>query len=707
MYLKSLTMKNFRKYGEENNTANFVKSKGLRTESEEKREEDNAVNVASATTLVVGKNNAGKSSVIQALLKLVNKEEKHKLKVSDFNFYYLKDVLKEYIAEYKKNKANENVETLDAIKPPFMEFIVSIGLEAETNDVVTNMIPFMLIEDAYQSEVNIYMRYEVIEESEYKKKIYNMFKKMEVDGKEGTPGYEEILFKSFLKCLDETKFQINYYRDDAKEEKIQEKFKLSNVVDITCINANNVTNPTCLTDAFNKIVKYRYEHEKLHEKANLENTLERTNEKLGEQLKKDHDTEINNVVGKIVSDKKMSVALQPDITLNSFMDKMVRYEYVEKGLNIPEDQFGMGYTHLVMIIATLIEYMDHYPSNPHNSKINLIAIEEPEVFMHPQMQELFIKNIDEAIRGLLNGKQKNINSQLIVTTHSSHILNSKIHSGNSFDDIVYVYEKEPYAVIRNLEDESVVPEAESDADFKFLKKHMKYKVSELFFCDAVILVEGFAEETILPFYLEDSELAKYYISVFSINGAHAYLYEKLLLALGVPALIITDLDIRREEESLSQISDISDKETTNRTIMHFNGRSNKLSNSLNLRKENIKIVHQGQIEGYYATSFEEACILTNWDNDIVNEILKEMKPGIYERIVGKPEAENRRKNVEKSYEWQVKLEKEKGEFASKLLYSLVNNEDEDTPPKVPAYIEGGFRWLENMLKGETDERTGD
>ena len=58
--------------------------------------------------------------------------------------------------------------------------------------------------------------------------------------------------------------------------------------------------------------------------------------------------------------------------------------------------------------------------------------------MHSQMQELFIKHINDAIEYLLMDKQKEINSQLIITTHSSHILNSKIHSGDSFNNISYI-----------------------------------------------------------------------------------------------------------------------------------------------------------------------------------------------------------------------------------------------------------------------------
>ena len=37
------------------------------------------------------------------------------------------------------------------------------------------------------------------------------------------------------------------------------------------------------------------------------------------------------------------------------------------------------------------------------------------------------------------------------------------------------------------------------------------------------------------------------------------------------------------------------------------------------------MAYQGEVNGYYATSFEEAFILTNYDNAITNELLKELK----------------------------------------------------------------------------------
>ena len=63
--------------------------------------------------------------------------------------------------------------------------------------------------------------------------------------------------------------------------------------------------------------------------------------------------------------------------------------------------------------------------------------------MHPEMQELFIKNITKAIASLMSKSDgENMNQkdtfQIIISTHSPHILNSKIQSGNTLDNIMYL-----------------------------------------------------------------------------------------------------------------------------------------------------------------------------------------------------------------------------------------------------------------------------
>lgn len=724
-------MKNFRKYREDHNFFTFVnadgiKGKSISTDKEGKSDLDKDIDVASATTLIVGKNNTGKTSVIQALLKIIKNNENYGLQVRDINFHYLENCFQHYLESFRF--AAEDVEKVE-FEPPVIEFVITIALEKDSDDLVTNLVPFMLLGDVDREEIEIVIKYEISEKDKFKDAVLKACKQVEErdaekrSNEKGHGNRTRTDFQIMFRELEKVPFQMSYYQryieegeKEPKIKRIESNFRLSNLMDIKCISANNVKKDSALTEAFNRIISYRYNNIVDSERQELDKNIDRINDDLTQNIREHHHAAINNAIGEIVASDAVKVNLSTDITEEKLVRSFLLYEYEEKGLNIPENQFGLGYTHLVMIIAELIDYMEHYPEEKNNSKINLIAIEEPESFMHPQMQELFIKNINDALKKLIEDKQRKLNSQLIVTTHSSHILNSKIHMGNSFDDICYVYAEKRKACVVNLNDASVMPsEKETEKnDFAFLKKHIKYKVSELFFADAVILVEGFAEETILPFYLEqDKRFNKRYISIFGISGAHAFIYENLLKKLKIPALIITDLDIRRTEDKnnehgkqkdekvqkdYTQVTTLAGQETSNKTINHFQ-KTYDISNICPyMEVENIRIVYQRKIGKYYPASFEEAFILTNAENKLLNNVLKAIKPQIYKKIVQSDNITDYKQNIEQSYKWQKKLSGDKGKFASELLYQLIVQEDLNKRPALPNYILDGLEWLINKLE---------
>lgn len=618
-----------------------------------------------------------------------------KFGINDFNYRYLQ----QYLKEYDINDTQINL--------PFIECVFTVELEENSDDRISNLIPFMLVEDVNNSELKICVRYEIADASFFKSEMEKLFS-------EETEG---ITFASFFELLNNTDFEINYY--DKNAQKIDVDFKISNLMELQCIKANHLKSDHCLTEAFNKIIKYRYEHTFQNEKREVDKKLKEVNSDLSINIRKNHTDIIQKVLERLISMERMGVQLSADITFDKLIRDLIKYEYIEDNANVPEDQFGLGYTNLVMIIAAIIDYIEKYPDSSFNSKMNLISIEEPETYMHPQMQELFIKNINEAIRFLLSSKNKDVNSQIIITTHSSHILNSKIHSANTFNNICYLTENQFNAVAINLNNQKIMPKEDEDEEsegFRFLKKHIKYKVSELFFSDAAIFVEGFAEDIILPYYIEKrKKLNRRYISIFNINGAHGFLYKRLVEALGIPVLIVTDLDIKRENEdehegesidntkakktvSYAQVDCLKGKETTNATIIDLKGDSDLSNISTFIEKDNLRLAYQGKINGYYATSFEEALILNNYDNEVINNILKELKPRIYTNIVGiKPDY---KKNIDNSYKWQVKLSNCKGEFASKLLYQIVNEDLEEKIPQLPKYISDGLDWIEQKLGGK-------
>jgi len=684
MYLKKFELNNFRKFRSENNVVEFVDA-----ESYQKQKEGETVNVAPTTTLIVGKNNSGKTTITKALEKLIIE---NKFEANDFNFSYLREKL----IEYQKESQNPDI----SVEPPLLEFKLTIGIEESSKDLVTNLVPFMTLRDVDNSELDILIKFELEEKQSFQKGVIELLNEGIVD--------RTTRFKKFVDLVGEsTDFKIRYY--SASGQNVQ--FKIKDLIEIKAIKANNVENDKCLSKAFSKIVEYRYKSSLgKDDKKVLESEIARINSQLSSNIAQKHTDSINNSLASIESSDKLEMVLSSDITFKKLMNDLIKYEYVEQGHNIPEAQFGLGYTNLMMIIADLIEYMEKYPEQSFNSKVNLISIEEPETFMHPQMQELFIKHINEAISSLLQYKQKNVNSQLIITTHSSHILNSKIHSGNTFNNINYISTESNNSHVVSLNDTKITNKAESgnkaeeEDNLKFLKKHIKYKVSELFFSDAIIFVEGVTEETLLRYYIDNSNtLNKYYISIFKIDGAHGLVYHSLIKQLKVPSLIITDLDIKRskkEKDSFTQITSLEDRVTTNKTLTKYYKSDSTLKGlPIQIENENFRISYQGVIEGFYATSFEEAFILTNYKNQILKKTVGALKPEILKEIIG--EEENIEQLKKYSYKLQRKLSSSKSNFANKLLYEFITAGEGVELPVLPRYILDGLVWLSENLNGGT------
>ncbi|MEJ8736323.1 AAA family ATPase, partial [Erysipelotrichaceae bacterium HCN-30851] len=645
MYLKSLQILNYRKYNNENNLIHFAKNGyvirnqcGQKSNypndisdcknKEEKITTDEKINVAKNTTLIVGKNNGGKTTIVEALDFMINGTI-NDFSSKDINYSFLNNIREEY---------DRGI----FYKTPYVCFELIVDI-SDQNSYINNIASFLTRESMIKGEITIKVKYCLKEEILFletvKKKI-----------KDGIFNLLEL-----IDLIDNSSFKIMYLNKEDKEVK---DFKLKNLFEIVKISANTVNGENSLSKSFNKIISYRAKQQKLQETEQIKGKIKTFNFETDELLKKDYSESVNTVFGTIISNKKMGMNLHSNFSFDSLLSNNIQYVYSENQNEIPENQFGLGYTNLFMIISNLIEYIEKNPVKSFSSKINLIAIEEPETYMHPQMQELFIRNINEAINLLLSQNQKNIIPQMIITTHSTHILNSKIQEAGSFDFINYTHDINNCAYVTTIRDSDISKDIDQD-EFIFIKKHMKFQTADMFFADAVIIVEGDAEYKILPYYIQnDAILNKNYVTVLHCGGAHAKVYDSLLKRLKVPVLIVADLDIKRstkEKEEFVQITDIEDRETTNETLKYYfemddinktnlNGYE-KLSN-INpfIISENIYITYQSKVNNYYPTSFEEAFILTNFDNGILNKTLKETKRNTYIAIVKNNEYVNNKDN---------------------------------------------------------------
>lgn len=428
MNLKKIKLTNFRKFKNENNEVSFALAGDY---------ENKDINIAPKTTLIIGQNNSGKTTIIEALKRVINGT---RLYAEDFNFDYLNECLKMFKDEEK-------------IVYPIIEFELTIEIGIAGRDLLTNLVPILTIGDLNCNELNIKIKWEIEDEPIFLQSVKAIF---------GKKYNDDQLFSKFLELINKTKYRYTYYNSNND---ILEKDVLKNLINIEAISANNVTSDDCLSKSFSKIVEYRYNNLIKDEERieDIDEKIDDINATLTRYLKINYTSSINESLKSMLSSEKCQVLLKVDINFQNLIRNIVKYEYVEKDKFIPENQFGLGYTNLMMIVADIITYIDKYPNDKFNSQINLIAIEEPETYMHPQMQELFIRHINKMVSSLLSKGDKNVNSQIIITTHSAHILNSKLHEGNSFNNINYITTKNNNTKCIVLNDEIIKSDIEDNS----------------------------------------------------------------------------------------------------------------------------------------------------------------------------------------------------------------------------------------------------
>src|SRR5260370_6974133 len=89
---------------------------------------------------------------------------------------------------------------------------------------------------------------------------------------------------------------------------------------------------------------------------------------------------------------------------------------------LPDRYNGLGLKNLTYIVIELLDrheqWMDIEEDRP---PLHLVFIEEPEVHLHAQLQQVFIRKIQDILQ-ITGDDAATYQRQFVVTTHSPHIL---------------------------------------------------------------------------------------------------------------------------------------------------------------------------------------------------------------------------------------------------------------------------------------------
>lgn len=182
------------------------------------------------------------------------------------------------------------------------------------------------------------------------------------------------------------------------------------------------------------------------------------------------------------------------------------------------------------------QWMDIEENRP---PLHLVFIEEPEAHLHAQLQQVFIRKVID-ILAIEGEDSTHYASQLVVTTHSPHILYER-----GFRPIRY-FRRSSTALAQSSEvlNLSAFYDQTANPTRDFLERYLKLTHCDLFFADAAVLVEGNVERLLLPQMIAKAapRLQSAYLSILEIGGAFGHRFRTLIEFLGITALIVTDID---------------------------------------------------------------------------------------------------------------------------------------------------------------------
>lgn len=669
-----------------------------------------SMDLEESLSLVIGKNNTGKTSILSVLDKFLN--EKSKFSYDDLNIDFKNELEvliksentpKEFPPKGIKLKIFIEYDEKDDLSNVSR---VLMDLDPENNKIVLGF-EFTVSYSDFLKLKSDYATFAINEKKKNRTRDINDFLKQELYS------YFHIQKKSF-----EFDLKINQANELNFIDLERDGISIRDIINFKYISARrDVTNnerENTLSKQTSKLYKKQEDNSQKNQATeDFKDQLSETDTTLSEIYKdlfKDVIKKVQDFGGVKINDTDIEII--STLQHKELLEGNTTVVYTHDDHKLPEHYNGLGYMNLISMIFEIEILVQDFKRDKEKkpADINLLVIEEPEAHTHPQMQYVFIKNIKKLLaEGIKRDDGINRPLQYIITTHSSHIV-----ADSDFDNIKYLKaENKNNVVAKNLSDlrkqyEIVDEDEKLPKQYQFLKQYLTISRAEIFFADKAVLIEGDTERILIPTFMRKVDLEEEarlkaegnedaFLPLLSQNisiievGAYSQIFKKFIEFLGIKSLILTDIDAINDNKAACPVNEGTN--TSNSAIKHFlNGITwNDLkalpigNRTVLVGSSKVCICYQQEEanqtdEKYHARSFEDAFIHIN--RAFVNDKKDEFQ-GLQNRKLFEDGANN-------AYVLAGSCIKKKTHFALDILF---HSDERFSNWNIPAYIKNGLLWL--------------